>query len=80
MMMSVTTINITKTNGEQAISIPADMKINDDKVYIKKIGNSLHIIPYHSAWQNLIDSTSLFTQDFMETRNQPIDQQRELFE
>lgn len=78
--MSVATILIKKTNGEQAISIPADMKINDDKVYIKKVGNSLQIIPYHNAWQNLIDSTSLFTSDFMETRNQPKDQERESFE
>jgi len=78
--MSVATILIKKTNGEQAISIPADMKINDDKVYIKKVGNSLQIIPYHNAWQNLIDSTSLFTSDFMESRNQPTDQERESFE
>jgi len=78
--MRIATINITRTNGEQAISIPNDMRINDDKVYLKKIGNTIHIIPYHSAWQNLIDSTTLFTQDFMETRNQPDMQQRESFD
>jgi len=78
--MRIATIDITRTNGEQAISIPNDMRINDDKVYLKKIGNIIHIIPYHSAWQNLIDSTTLFTQDFMETRNQPDMQQRESFD
>ena len=74
------TINITKQNGIQAINIPDDMKINDDKVYLKKIGNSIHVIPYHSAGQNLIDSTTSFTNDFMETRNQPNEQNRESFE
>lgn len=75
--MRIATVDITKTNGEQAISIPDDMRINDDKVYLKKIGNTLHIIPYHNAWQNLIDSTALFTKDFMETRNQLDNEQRE---
>jgi antitoxin VapB len=75
--LRIATINITKTNGEQAISIPDDMRINDDKVYLKKIGNTLHIIPYHNAWQNLIDSTTLFTNDFMEERSQTDNEQRE---
>lgn len=78
--MRIATIDIIETNGEQAINIPDDMKINDDKVYLKKIGNTLHIIPYHNAWQNLIDSTTLFTKDFMETRNLLHNQQRESFD
>ncbi len=75
--MRIATIDISQSNGEQAINIPSDMRINDDKVYLKKIGNTLHIIPYHNAWQNLIDSTELFTSDFMENRNQPTNQTRE---
>ena len=78
--MGVTTIDINISSGEQSIFIPQDMRINDDKVYIKKIGNTLYIIPYHTAWQNLIESTDFFTQDFMESRNQPEQQLRDSFE
>lgn len=78
--MKIATINLTNSSGEQAINIPEDMRINDDKVYLKKIGNSLQIIPYHNAWQNLIDSTGLFTKDFLEVRIQPDKQQREFFD
>ncbi|MBL0078970.1 MAG: AbrB/MazE/SpoVT family DNA-binding domain-containing protein [Bacteroidetes bacterium] len=78
--MKIASINISKVNGSQAITIPDDMKINDDKVYLKKIGNTLHIIPFHNAWQNMIDSIDLFTQDFMENRNQTENQQRESFD
>jgi len=53
------------------------MRINDDKVYLKKVGNTLYLIPYHSPWQNLIDSTNSFTADFMDERDQPAQQQRE---
>ena len=51
-----------------AIRIPREMGIDDDKVYLKKVSNSLHVIPCYYAWQNMIDSLDLFTSDFMEER------------
>lgn len=78
--MVIETLDITNKKGEQAILIPKKMRINDDKVYLKKVGNTLYVIPYHNPWQNLIDSTESFTADFMDERNQPAQQQRELFD
>ncbi len=75
--MRLEAIEIKKNKGVQAIRIPKKMRINDDKVYLKKVGNTLYLIPYHSPWQNLIDSTDSFTSDFMDERNQPDQQQRE---
>ncbi|MDP3913081.1 MAG: type II toxin-antitoxin system VapB family antitoxin [Bacteroidota bacterium] len=75
--MGIETIDIKKNKGEQAIRIPKRMRIDDDKVYLKKVGNSLYIIPFHNPWQNLIESTDSFTSDFMDERNQPIQQHRE---
>jgi len=37
--MKTEAVKIQTTKGSQAISIPDNLKINDDKVYIKKIGN-----------------------------------------
>jgi antitoxin VapB len=78
--MVIETLDITNNKGEQALRIPKKMRINDDKVYLKKVGNTLYIIPFHKPWQNLIDSTESFTADFMDERNQPLQQQRELFD
>lgn len=75
--MGIETIDIKNNRGEQDIRIPKKMRIDDDKVYLRKVGNSLYIIPYHNPWQNLIDSTDIFTSDFMEDREQPSQQQRE---
>jgi antitoxin VapB len=75
--MRLETIDIKNNKGVQVIRIPEKMRINDDKVYLKKVGNTLYLIPYHSPWQNLIDSTDSFTSDFMDERNQPDQQQRE---
>ena len=69
-------------NGKrgQAIRIPHKMKIDDDQVYLKKIGNAIFIIPFHDPWHNLIESVNKFTNDFMDGRNQPDIQPRDTFD
>jgi antitoxin VapB len=78
--MKVESVNIQNLQGTQAINIPPSLKINDDKVYIKKIGNALYLIPFHNPWQNLRDSLNEFTSDYMEDRDQPPAQTRESFD
>jgi len=78
--MAFETSDIKNKKGFQAIRIPKKMKIDDDKVYLKKIGNALYIIPFHNPWQNLVESIDAFTSDFMESREQPKDQIRESFD
>jgi len=78
--MNFETIEIKNKKGFQALRIPEKLKINDSKVYLKKIGNSLYIIPFHNPWQNLIESLDAFTTDYMSDREQPIEQKREPFD
>ena len=78
--MAFETIDIQDRSGFQSIKIPDNFKINDDKVYLKKVGNALYIIPFHNPWQNLIDSVNEFTDDFMNEREQPDEQIREPFD
>ena len=78
--MKIEAVNIQNISGQQTITLPEDLRINDDKVYLKKIGNVIYIIPFHNPWQNLFDSLSGFSTDFMNERNQPSQQNRELFD
>ena len=78
--MAFETIDIQKEKGFQAIRIPEKLKINDNKVYLKKIGNSLFLIPFHNPWENLIESLDNFTPDFLSSREQPDNQKRETFD
>ena len=75
--MAFETVDIKSDEGVQEIKISGQMKIDDDKAYLKKVGNVLYIIPFHDPYQNMIESLEIFTPDFMETRNQPGNQQRE---
>lgn len=73
------TAEIINDKGFQIFKIPVDFKIDDTKVYIKKIGNALFIIPFHKPWQSFFDSLNKFTDDFMTEREQP-KQKRETFD
>jgi len=78
--MSFEAVKIKKKSGAQIIQIPEGFRIKDDKVYLKKVGNSIYVIPFHNPWDSLINSTELFTSDFLEERNQPKVQERDFFE
>ena len=74
--MAIKAINIQNVSGTQLIEIPENFRIDDDKVYLKKVGNSLYIIPFHNPWQGMLDSIDRFTDDFMDDRVQPTQQVR----
>jgi antitoxin VapB len=70
-------LDIKAHKGRQEIMLPAEMHINDDKVYIKKVGETLYVIPFHNPWQNLIDGAKSFTPDFLNVRTQSVLETRE---
>lgn len=78
--MKIEAVDIKTESGVQSIPLPDGLRINDDKVYVKKMGNVIYLIPYHNPWQSFYDSLSEFSADFMTDRNQPLSQTRELFD
>lgn len=75
--MSYKAVEIRSKNGLQAINIPKNLRIDDDRVYLKKVGNILYVIPFHDPWNGLVSSLKEFTSDFMQDREQPTDSKRE---
>ncbi|MEX2409853.1 MAG: AbrB/MazE/SpoVT family DNA-binding domain-containing protein [Candidatus Paceibacterota bacterium] len=78
--MPFQTVKLKKRSGSQIIQLPDNLSIDDDKVYLKKVGNSLYVIPFQHPWDSLIESTSQFTDDYLEVREQPEQQKRDHFE
>lgn len=64
-------------NGKsQAIRLPKEYRFHGSKVYIKRIGNVVVLIPEQDSWQTLIESLDRFSDDFMADRQQPLPQDR----
>ena len=66
------------TNGRsQAVRLPKEYRFAGTEVFIKKVGNTVVLIPVAESWQTLIDSLEDFSDDFMVEREQPEIQERE---
>lgn len=66
------------TNGRsQAVRLPKEFRMPGDDVFIKKIGNIVILIPKDAPWSSLVNSLDQFTDDFMESREQPTQDTRE---
>jgi antitoxin VapB len=68
---------IFTSGNSQAVRLPKKYRLDGDRVFIKKVGNALVLIPTHAPWQTLFDSLGQFSEDFMESREQPPQQIRE---
>jgi antitoxin VapB len=65
-------------NGRsQAVRLPKKFRFEGSQVYINMVGDAVILIPYQEPWQTLQDSLSMFSDDFMETRDQSSPQERE---
>jgi antitoxin VapB len=65
-------------NGQsQAVRLPKEFRFEGSSVYIKKAGKLIILLPMKNPWAPLFDSLNQFSNDFMDTRNQPTQQTRE---
>lgn len=71
------TAKLFQNGSSQAVRLPKAYRFQGDKVYVKRQGNAIILLPYQAPWQALIESVHQFSSDFMEERNQPSIQDRD---
>jgi antitoxin VapB len=65
-------------NGRsQAVRLPKEFRFSGNDVFINKIGNIVILIPRDDPWASLASSLEQFTDDYMETRDQPTQNPRQ---
>ena len=74
------TAKIFNNGGNQAVRLPKEYRFEDKEVLVNKIGNIVLLIPKgQSASMGIINSLDMFTEDFMENRqNLPLEEREEL--
>jgi len=71
------TATVINNPSGQTIALPTDVRVEGDEVFVKRIGESIVLIPVHAdPWRSLVESLDLFSDDFMESRQQPPSQAR----
>ena len=70
------TVKIFQNGRSQAIRLPKEYRFNNTEVYINKVDDVIMLFPKTDEWSGLIASLDKFTDDFMDERNQPSIQER----
>jgi len=71
------TAKLFKNGKSQAVRLPKEFRFGSDRVYIKRVGDAVILLPYQTPWEPLLDSLTRFSDDFMSERMQPPVQERE---
>lgn len=72
------TAKLFRNGGSQAVRLPKEFRFQGSQVFIKKVRDTVVLLPHQDSWQVLFDSLEQFTDDFMESRDQPAQQDREM--
>lgn len=70
------TAKLFKNGRSQAVRLPKAYRFSGEKVYIKRMGKSIVLMPEEDSWESLIESTAAFSDDFMKNREQGGAQER----
>ncbi len=65
------TAKIFNNGRSQAVRLPKDFRFSGSDVFIKKIGKLVVLLPKDDPWSVLVNSLDQFTDDFMDSRDQP---------
>lgn len=71
------TAKVFENGRSQAVRLPKEYRFTQEEVVINKVGDVVMLMPKDSKWSGLIQSLDLFTEDFMEEREQGDIQERE---
>ena len=71
------TAKVFKNGNSQAVRLPKEFQFAGQEVLIKKVGRNVVLSPQDDPWSCLVQSLDLFTEDFMDDRNQPGQDERD---
>jgi antitoxin VapB len=70
------TAKLFQNGRSQAVRLPKAYRFRGKKVYLKRQGVIVLLIPEGNPWDSLIESLDGFTDDYMARREQPPEQHR----
>jgi len=71
------TAKIFPNGRSQAVRLPKEYQFSEKEVYVKKFENMIILFSKKDPWISLLQSLEKFSDDFMSSRNQPGQQERD---
>ena len=70
------TAKLFENGRSQAVRLPKECRFRGKEVYVRRYEDIVILFPKRSPWGPLVNSLDSFTDDFMEDRDQPEQQER----
>ncbi|MCF0114868.1 MAG: antitoxin [Erysipelotrichaceae bacterium] len=64
------TAKLFENGRSQAVRLPKECRFEGDEVWVNKIGDVVIMMPKEHAWEAFFQSFDMFSDDFMEERDQ----------
>ena len=80
--MMLATAKLFQNGQSQAVRLPKEFRFDNLKeVFIKKINGMVVLIPKSdkTVWDKMFDNLDDFSDDFMQNREQPVQEREDLF-
>jgi antitoxin VapB len=71
------TAKVFRSGNSQAVRLPKEFRFGEDRVYVRRLGNAIVLLPYGDPWRPLLDGVTRFSDDFMQAREQGQVEERE---
>lgn len=71
------TARLVREGKYQSVLLPEEYFIDDNELYVKRVGRNILLIPKNDPWVSLIESLDKFSEDYMSERFQPVMEKRE---
>ncbi len=77
----MTTARLFQNGGSQAVRLPRDFRFEGDRVFIKRQGNVIVLLPAKDSYRSMLDAAGKFDEDvFGGGRRQPLQKTRKSFD
>lgn len=61
---SASTARLFPNGQSQAVRLPREFRFEGDRVYVRRMGQAVVLLPWHAPWQPLVESLALFDEEF----------------
>ena len=62
------TAKVFENGRSQAVRLPKEYRFSDSEVAISKVGNIVLLMPLDSKWSSFLQAVDMFSEDFMQDR------------
>jgi len=72
------TAKLFRNGRSQAVRLPKEYRLPGDSVFVRKLGGCVVLIPKDDPWRSMFEACGKVTEDFLEERDQGVQNEREL--